>query len=593
MARRRLRDDELCKVLEEVLDEDFPSDLDTPIESSDDEDDDNIDTRIITEQTDLPGPSGVGQNSSIDSEVSEDDNENIIPQTVRNFRKRDFSTTIPVFTSASGTVQQYFVGKNSAVDIFLTVLSDKVIENLVYQSNLYLVQKQKRMQPITEQELYGFFGLDFMFSYHRLPQLRNYWSCDSDLNVPVVSQIMTRDRYKQILSILHVNDNLSMPDGNRDKLYKIRPLITALNENFQKFRLPEQIQSIDESMVRFKGRSTLKQYNPMKPIKRGYKLWSRADMTGYIYEFDVYQGKMGTSDNASKKQFGLGGSVVQKLTSSLHNANYIVMMDNFFSSLDLFEYLKAHGVYACGTVRPNRVGLPKLANDKDLNRGEFDYEVSDQNIIYYKWKDNRCVHFLSNYHGSETVNVKRKEKNGTQIDISGPAVVIDYNSHMGGVDKADMLRSLYDRDRKSKKWWHRLLFAFMEITLVNSYVIYSEVCGKTPFLQYKRMVAQGLLTKAKTCSKKRGRPKTENSPSATSSHLSIQNKRRKAGFSVLKDIRNENRGAHWPEFVKNRGRCEYCSMQNKESRPHSKCSLCKVFLCVNERKNCFYEYHFA
>jgi len=26
----------------------------------------------------------------------------------------------------------------------------------------------------------------------------------------------------------------------------------------------------------------------MKHIKRGYKLWCRSDMDGYIYEFDVY-----------------------------------------------------------------------------------------------------------------------------------------------------------------------------------------------------------------------------------------------------------------------------------------------------------------
>lgn len=588
--RRALSVDEILK----FLDEDLSSDFESPYESSDDDTGKAVVTKTKTPENELPGPSEVQQSVSVvesESEVREVDNENNGPQTVRNFKKRDFISTVPAFTLPSGSVQQYFAGKDTATDIFLTVLSDKVIDKLVFQSNLYLIQKQKRIQPITEQDLYGFFGLDFLFSYHRLPQTRNYWCSDVDLNVPVVSHIMTRERYKQVLSVLHCNDNLSVPEDNKDRLYKLRPLITALNENFQKFRLPDQFQSIDESMVRFKGRSSLKQYNPMKPIKRGFKLWCRADMTGYIYEFDVYQGKTG---NNNSKQFGLGGSVVQKLTSSLHNGNYIVMMDNFFSSLELFEYLKAHGVYACGTVRPNRVGLPRLVNDKDLGgRGEFDYEVSDQDIVYYKWKDNRCVHLLSNYHGTETVNVERKGKDGTKNEICAPTVVRDYNSHMGGVDKADMLRSLYDRDKKSKKWWHRLLFAFIDMTLVNSYVIYSEMHGKLPLLEYKRMVTQGLLTKATTCSKKRGRPKTNSSPLAASSCVHQKNKRRKAGFSVGKDIRTQNCGAHWPEFVKNRGRCELCAMRKLESRPHSKCSLCKVFLCVNEKKNCFREYHFA
>ena len=42
----------------------------------------------------------------------------------------------------------------------------------------------------------------------------------------------------------------------------------------------------------------------------------------------------------------------------------------------------------------------KLVNiiDKVLNRGVFDYQVTDQDIVYYKWNDNQCVNLLSNYH---------------------------------------------------------------------------------------------------------------------------------------------------------------------------------------------------
>ncbi|GFS85859.1 hypothetical protein NPIL_346571 [Nephila pilipes] len=36
---------------------------------------------------------------------------------------------------------------------------------------------------------------------------------------------------------------------------------------------PNEMQAIDESMIPFKGRSSLKQYIPNKPIKRGYKVW--------------------------------------------------------------------------------------------------------------------------------------------------------------------------------------------------------------------------------------------------------------------------------------------------------------------------------
>ena len=95
---------------------------------------------------------------------------------------------------------------------------------------------------------------------------------------------------------------------------KVRPLITAMNNNYMQLYNVSRKVSIDESMILYKGRHSIKQYNPMKPIKRGYKLWVRADMDGYISKFDVYQGKTDTSsvgdfmlrDNIVTRMFKLG-----------------------------------------------------------------------------------------------------------------------------------------------------------------------------------------------------------------------------------------------------------------------------------------------
>ena len=43
-------------------------------------------------------------------------------------------------------------------------------------------------------------------------------------------------------------------------------------------------------MIPFQGRSTLKQYMPAKPVKRGIKVWCRADThNGYMCEFQASQ----------------------------------------------------------------------------------------------------------------------------------------------------------------------------------------------------------------------------------------------------------------------------------------------------------------
>jgi hypothetical protein len=120
----------------------------------------------------------------------------------------------------------------------------------------------------------------------------------------------------------------------------------------------------------------------MKPVKCRYKL-CHADMSGYIYEYDVYQGKM--YHEASKNHSGLCQKVMKKLTSSLHHSYCIVIMDKYFISFELF-YALSHGICACWTVHPNYIGLPELPNHKDLKRGEFVFRISSQRTGYFKWK---------------------------------------------------------------------------------------------------------------------------------------------------------------------------------------------------------------
>ncbi|KAM7309753.1 uncharacterized protein ISCGN_006741 [Ixodes scapularis] len=71
---------------------------------------------------------------------------------------------------------------------------------------------------------------------------------------------------------------------------------------------------------------------------------------------------------------------------------------------------------------------------------------------------------------------------------------------MGGIDKAYMLLSIYGTDIKSKKWWHRSVSVFLDTCLVNSYVTYSELNEKIPYLDYKRSVVMRLLTMGQSSS---------------------------------------------------------------------------------------------
>lgn len=92
---------------------------------------------------------------------------------------------------------------------------------------------------------------------------------------------------------------------------------------------PQKDLSIDEAMVKFKGRLGMKQYMPMKPIKRGIKVWLCAEASsGFVCDFQVYTGKR--QDGTTEQN--LGYRVVHDLTRNFTGKNHHVFYDNFFDS---------------------------------------------------------------------------------------------------------------------------------------------------------------------------------------------------------------------------------------------------------------------
>lgn len=311
-----------------------------------------------------------------------------------------------------------------------------------------------------------------MMGINRLPSIRDYWSSNSQLNNTYISSIMPLNRFFSLLSHMHLNDNSAMPrkgEPNYDKLYKIRPLLESLSETYLKYYKPSEIQAIDESMVKFKGRSTLKQYNPMKLIKRGFKIWVRADKHGFVCEFQVYTGKI-----AGLAEKRLGERVVMDLTRQIVSKNYQVYFDNYFTSVDF--QLKNKNVLACGTVRRDRKGLPiKQMTEKNMKTGYYEFRTLYKGISWVKGKDNKSVQFLSNFHDPYiSTNIGRYQKDDTIIQLNCPQATRNYNNHMNCVHKADQLKSSYEINRKSKKWWHRLFWHFVDVTVVNSFIIYKQ-----------------------------------------------------------------------------------------------------------------------
>lgn len=488
----------------------------------------------------------------------------------------------PIFSHQSG-VPDFIrnINEPTPYKIFQEIVTGEFISHLVFQTNLYAEQIKtssgKNYTPTTTKEMNTFLGINLLMGIKHCPSYKDYWSSAPDLNDAFISGLMSLKRFSWLLSHLHVNDNSIMPgrsSPNFDKLFKLRPMLDVLSVNFEKCLLPNQRIAADESMIKFKGRSSLKQYMPKKPIKRGYKMWMLADKSGYCLRFDLYTGKTDAQEKC------LGTRVINYLTSHLRGKDHILYFDNFFNSVPLMEELKRHNIHAVGTVNMSRRYLPSFKPDRTMNRGEYQWFTSNTGLAAIKWKDKRTVHMITNYHDPESVSeVKRKEKNGNTTQVPCPDAVIDYNQNMNYVDKFDQLLSSYKIDRRSRKWWHRIFFYLLDAAVVNAYCIYKLL--NLPNLtakDFRRAVINGFLAEQIVCKKRL----------STSMPREPKEIKKSKPFTPI-EIRL-NSSTHQPERSSRR-RCALCSTKVKQVRTDWICSVCEVPLCLSKNKSCFQRYH--
>lgn len=114
-------------------------------------------------------------------------------------------------------------------------------------------------------EIRTFLGILYLTGYNTLPTTRSYWSNQSTLGCQFVKNAMSRDRFEKINQNLHVCDNTNLDAS--DKFAKATPLNNFLNKKFMQFGVFDHNLSIDEQMIAYYGRHTLKIFISGKPIR--------------------------------------------------------------------------------------------------------------------------------------------------------------------------------------------------------------------------------------------------------------------------------------------------------------------------------------
>ena len=237
---------------------------------------------------------------------------------------------------------------DSPLDAFLLTFTPDLIALIVRESNKYA--KEVMGEDITDVELKAYLGFCILMSIAHIPVLEDYWKRDPVLQYAPIADLISRDRFRDISRYLHFADNSSLiPHGipGHDCLGKVLPILTHLCQRFAALYDPRRESSIDEAMIKFQGRSSLKQYMPIKPIKRGIKVWVLADsINGYFSQLEVYTGKQ-----PDQVETGLESRVFRSLTADFRGTHHLIVFDNFFMQYRLMEDLLEDGLYGCGTAR--------------------------------------------------------------------------------------------------------------------------------------------------------------------------------------------------------------------------------------------------
>ena len=457
------------------------------------------------------------------------------------------------------------------------------------ETNQYSLQFFDNPAPLSEcsrfnkwsetsvQEMKAYVAMQIAMGLCQKHELEDYWGTFWLTHTPFID-VMPRDRYELLNSFLHFANNAedrpARGEPNFDPLWKIRPLIEICEPLYTASYGPSCELSIDESIIKFKGRVHFRQYLPSKPNPWGIKQYALCESrTGYALKFITYCGK---DSVPLRPGFTVTESICLSLLEGFTNCGHKVFTDNFYTSPALYKQLERAGTGACGTVRAGRKNMPYDIHPTrlHLSKGDNPVFMRSDNMVACAWHDTKRVHFLSTIHTNNTVDKRLRAKGepGGHRTVEKPVIAEVYNQNMGGVDILDQKLGTFCYPHKSSKWYFTVYHRIREVALVNGYIIYTLDNKENKIVNprvFREKFIEGLLKGYTRKAARRGRPSLSDQPNRLVERHSI--------------------GKY--EDPKYKPDCVVCSDRSKLKRRQTNymCKQCKIPMCFMP---CHEIYHF-
>ena len=281
------------------------------------------------------------------------------------FEKRDFNAEESekiVYKAKAAAKTDLLLDPVSFFELFF---DNTLINHIVSETNKYAAFKGAHNFLVSEHDIKSFITILMLSSYVDVYSKEQYRSIDCDTRNDLITRMMTRNRFRDILRYLHLADNNAIDED--DRFFKVRQYLDIIREKCLKYYLNQNTLSVDETMVPYFGRHSLKQYIKGKPVKFGFKLWALASHDGYVINFIPYQGKNHQYD----KFYGVGGSAVRELVEPLPHMDKdgrAVFIDNLFTSFELLTDMGSKAYAVTGTLRRNRCSNSRYRQRWERNK---------------------------------------------------------------------------------------------------------------------------------------------------------------------------------------------------------------------------------
>uniref|UniRef100_A0A1A9V034 DDE_Tnp_1_7 domain-containing protein n=1 Tax=Glossina austeni TaxID=7395 RepID=A0A1A9V034_GLOAU len=215
-----------------------------------------------------------------------------------------------------------------------------------------------------------------------------------------------------------------------------------------------------------RGRLSFRQFIKSKKNKYGIKFYELCAHDGYALNLDIYKGKV------TQEMYSLSvvDSVVMRLMEPYLLKGHSLLMDNYYNSVGLSNRLLTFKTHTTGTLRTNRKMNPKVVTQKKLKKGEHIWRRQG-NVYISKWKDKRDVLCITTHNHPKLIDVHNKY--GTSK--KKPIEIANYNANMSGIDRCDQIIAYYSSPKKSIRWYKKVIFHLLDISVWNSFYIYKRV----------------------------------------------------------------------------------------------------------------------